>query len=291
MRLVTFVRDGTRRLGALIGGADAPTLLDLNRADDHLPPDMLAFLAGGDEAQALARAALDDRPAAAQVSLAAVRLAAPVPAPGKIIGVGRNYADHSAELGGDLPKYPLIFAKWANTVIGPGEAIVLPKISEQIDYEGELAVVIGRRAHDVREAEALHYVAGYTAFNDVTARDIQYRTTQYTLGKTLDTFGPMGPAVVTTDEITDPQNLGIRLSIGGETLQSGHTGRMIFSVAYLVSYLSAIMTLEPGDVIATGTPAGVGYGRKPQRWLRAGDIVRVEVDGVGVLENPVVRPA
>jgi acylpyruvate hydrolase len=287
MRLVTFRSDEQRRLGLLTEGPAGGSVVDLRRVDPTLPADMLAFLQGGPEAKARVGAALRGVLPSALIPLASVTLCAPVPAPGKILCIGRNYAEHAAEGNAPVPTSPVVFAKYANTVIGPGEAIVLPRVSQQIDYEGELAVVIGRRARYIAEAEALQFVGGYTAFNDVSARDLQFLTSQWTLGKTPDTFGPMGPALVTADEIVDPQALSIRTSIGGEVLQSGNSRDMIFSVAYLISYLSNILTLEPGDVIATGTPSGVGYHRKPPRFLRPGEVVRIEIEKVGVLENPV----
>jgi 2-keto-4-pentenoate hydratase/2-oxohepta-3-ene-1,7-dioic acid hydratase in catechol pathway len=176
-------------------------------------------------------------------------------------------------------------------VIGPGEPIELPSITNQVDYEAELGVVIGRRARRVAEANALSYVGGYAPFNDVSARDFQHRTSQWTIGKTFDTFAPIGPALVTADEVPDPQALDIRTVIGDEVLQSSNTRQMIFSVAQLIAYLSAVMTLEPGDILATGTPSGVGGARKPPRFLKAGETVRVELSSLGTLENPVVAGA
>ena len=222
------------------------------------------------------------------MALADLTLNAPIARPSKIMCIGLNYRDHAAESNTPVPDYPTLFAKYPNCVIGHGEAIVLPRISSEVDYEGELGVVIGRRARQVSEAEALSYAGGYLPFNDVSARDFQRRTSQWTIGKTFDTFGPMGPALVTADEVPDPQNLNLRVSIGGEVLQSSNTGNMIFTVAQLIAYLSAVMTLEPGDVIATGTPSGVGAARKPPRFLRPGETVRVEIEGLGVLENPIV---
>ncbi len=288
MRLVTFVWQGQTRLGALVGGEPAGAVLDLNRADPRLPPDMVAFLRAGSEARALAAEVVAACPAAATLPLSAVSLKAPIPRPGKIICIGLNYRDHAAESGQAVPDYPTVFAKFANCVIGPGEAIIHPRISKQVDYEAEMGVVIGRRAKDVRVEAALDYVAGYLPFDDVSARDFQGRTSQWVIGKVFDTFAPMGPALVTPDEVPDPHNLDIRLSIGGEVLQSSNTCQLVFSVPQLVAHLSAVMTLEPGDVIATGTPGGVGAARKPPRWLRPGDVVRIEIERLGVLENPVV---
>jgi 2-keto-4-pentenoate hydratase/2-oxohepta-3-ene-1,7-dioic acid hydratase in catechol pathway len=288
MQLVTFLRDGAQRLGALAQRDGRDVVVDLNQAAPDLPADMIAFLSGGDASRALAARALADPPADAVLDRGAVQLCAPIPRPGKIICIGLNYRDHAAESNIEVPAYPTVFAKYASCIIGPGEAIVIPRVTSQVDYEGELAVVIGRRARDVSEADALSYVAGYAPFNDVSGRDYQMRTSQWTIGKTFDTFGPLGPALVTADEISDPQALDIRTSIGGEVLQSSNTKHLIFGIRQLIAYLSAVMTLEPGDVIATGTPAGVGAARTPQRWLVPGDVVRVEISGLGALENPVV---
>ena len=285
MKLVTFVHNGQSRLGALHAG---DTVIDLNRADPHLPADMLGFLAAGEGAQLLAKRAIAGAPAAAVLDRAAVTLKAPIPRPGKILCIGLNYRDHAAESNQPIPQFPTVFAKYSNTVIGPGEAIVLPKVTDKIDYEAEFAFVIGRTARHVSAADALNYVAGYLPFNDISARDYQMRTSQWTVGKTFDTFGPMGPALVTADEIADPHDLDIQLSIDGEVLQSSNTRNLIFSVNELIADLTSFMTLEPGDLISTGTPSGVGSARTPKRWLRAGEIVRLEIAGLGVLENPVV---
>lgn len=285
MKLVTFAHHGQTRLGALTADDH---IVDLNRADPQIPADMLAFLAAGDGARILAQRALVEAPATAVVARGAVSLLAPIPRPGKIICIGLNYREHAAESNQPIPEYPTVFAKYNNTVVGPGAAIVLPTVTEKVDYEAEFAVVIGRTARNVAAADAMSYVAGYTIFNDVSARDYQMRTSQWTVGKTFDTFGPMGPALVSADEITDPHALDISLSINGEVLQSSNTHELIFTVNQLIEDLTSYMTLEPGDLISTGTPSGVGSARRPQRWLRAGDIVRVEVAGLGVLENPVV---
>jgi acylpyruvate hydrolase len=288
VKLVTFVHDNSTRLGALKSTPAGEMVIDLNRADSSLPTDMIAFLEGGSRTHALAAKALAVAPASALLPLASVTLKAPILRPGKIMCLGYNYQDHAAELKAELPKYPIIFAKYGNCVIGPGEAIVLPKVSSSPDYEAELAVVIGRRAKNVAAADALGYVGGYTCCNDVSARDWQFRTSQWTIGKTFDTFAPMGPVLVTADEIADPQTLDIKLSIGGEVLQSSNTRYLIFTVADIIAYLSSVMTLEPGDVISTGTPSGVGDGRTPKRWLKPGEVVRIEIAGIGVLENPIV---
>lgn len=220
--------------------------------------------------------------------LASFRLLAPVAAPQKVLAIGLNYADHARESNVEPPAAPVLFVKTPNSIIGPGEPIRFSKDdSTQVDYEAELGLVIGRRARRVSEADALDHVLGYTLCNDVSARDAQFADGQWVRGKSFDTFCPLGPWIVTTDEIGDPQALGIRCRVNGETLQESSTAEMIFGCAALVSYLSRFMTLEPGDVIATGTPFGVGFARTPPVWLGDGDIVEVEVDGIGTLVNPV----
>jgi len=208
--------------------------------------------------------------------------------PSKILAIGRNYVDHAIEGGAAPPSAPLLFNKLPNSLSSHNAPIVLPKISEKVDYEAELAVVIGRRARRVSEAEALDHVFGYTLINDVSARDLQFGDGQWTRGKGLDTFAPLGPFITTRDEIADVQALKIEGRLNGEVMQSSNTGKMIFKVAYLVSYLSQGMTLEPGDVIATGTPEGVGVFRDPPVLLKAGDVYEVEIEGLGTLRNPVV---
>ena len=288
MKLVTFLLHGQARLGALLPGEAEQTVVDLNRADGSLPTDMIAFLEAGEAARARAGQVLAAPPPAARHRLADVVLKAPILRPGKIICIGLNYVEHARESRISVPPFPVIFSKYANSVVGHGEPIVIPGAAREPDYEGELAAVIGRRGRRIPEARALEYVAGYMPLNDVSARDWQHRTSQWVIGKTADTFCPMGPALVTADEIPDVQDLWVRTSIGDELLQEGHTSWMIFTVARLIADMSQVMTLEPGDVIATGTPAGVGASRRPPRWLRPGDVVRVEVEKVGVLENPVV---
>jgi len=288
MRLVTFLYRGETRLGVLSSEKAGQMVVDLNRADGRLPGDMISFLEIGAPARALAAQALAAPPPEATLKLSEVTLKAPIPRPGKIICIGQNYLAHAQESNASAPPFPIIFAKYTNSVIGHREPIVIPRAVQKPDYEGELAAVIGRRGRHIPEAEALDYVAGYMPLNDVSARDWQNRTSQWVIGKTPDTFCPMGPALVTADEIPDVQNLWLRTVIGDEVLQEGHTSLMIFSVAHLIADMSQVMTLEPGDVIATGTPAGIGAARTPPRWLRPGDVVRVEIDRVGVLENPVV---
>jgi 2-keto-4-pentenoate hydratase/2-oxohepta-3-ene-1,7-dioic acid hydratase in catechol pathway len=210
--------------------------------------------------------------------------------PGKILAIGRNYADHAIEGGGEPPKAPLIFAKLSNALSAHNAPIVLPTVSETIDWEAELAVIIGRRAKAVSEAAALEYVFGYTLMNDVTARDLQRRDGQWTRGKGLDTFAPLGPFLTTRDDIADVQNLKIEGLYNGEVTQTSNTSKMIFSIAYLISYISRGITLEPGDVIASGTPEGVGFFRDPPVLLKPGDVCEVRVEKLGMLRNPVVAP-
>jgi acylpyruvate hydrolase len=288
MKLVTFFHAGQLRLGALATLDGHERVFDLNRLDTRLPDDILAFLEAGQAALTLAQQALAGATPDQSLDPAEVRIKAPIPRPGKIICIGQNYLAHAQESNASAPPFPIIFAKYANAVIGHRDSIVIPRSVMKPDYEGELAVVMGRRGRNIPEANALDHVAGYMPLNDVSARDWQNRTSQWVIGKTPDTFCPMGPAMVTADEIPDVQNLWLRTVIGDEVLQEGHTSLMIFSVAHLIADMSQVMTLEPGDVIATGTPSGIGAARTPPRWLRPGDVVRIEIEKIGALENPVV---
>jgi 2-keto-4-pentenoate hydratase/2-oxohepta-3-ene-1,7-dioic acid hydratase in catechol pathway len=211
----------------------------------------------------------------------------PIDRPSKIVCVGLNYRDHAEEQGTELPSAPLLFAKWPNGLIGPGEPIVLPRVSNQVDYEAELGVVIGERVRRVSEESALEAVHGYICLNDVSARDLQFSDGQWTRGKSADTFCPVGPQLVPAAEVPDPQALGIRCVLNGVAMQDSTTANMIFTVAEVIAYASATMTLEPGDLIATGTPAGVGIFRDPPVLLKHGDEVTIEIDGLGTLTNPV----
>jgi acylpyruvate hydrolase len=259
-----------------------------------LPADLRQFLAGGERAadglRSLAAAAASGGQASTALRpLSEVRLAAPLPSASKIIAVGRNYRDHAEEAAIDLPDVPRIFPKWPSTVIGPGDAIIKPAATSLLDWEVEMAVVIGRRAHRVSPDDALSYVAGYTIVNDVSARDIQFsKPEQLALAKNYRTFTPMGPWVVTPDEFGDPGNAGIRAWVNDEIMQDSNTRHLIFDVPYLVSFLSSVLDLEAGDIISTGTPAGVGAFRNPPVSLQAGDRVRMTLGGVCELENPVV---
>lgn len=282
MRLVTYEEAGAWRGGALTGDG----LVDLAQALGHTEAiGVRAALAldAGTLAAAIATGA--PRP------LDGVRLGPPVPDPDKIVCLGLNYTDHAEETGLPLPTVPMLFAKYRNSLAGPDDPIILPAGEHAVDYEAELAIVIGRPAKDVAAEEALDHVAGVTCFNDVTARDLQFATSQWLGGKALDTFGPCGPAVVSLDELPDVQALGIRTRVNGATVQDSSTAHMVFGVAEAVAFVSSVMTLVPGDIIPTGTPAGVGFTRSPQVLLAAGDVVEVEIDGVGALRNPVVAPA
>ena len=218
-----------------------------------------------------------------------LELGPPVPDPDKILCLGVNYREHAAEAQQELPAIPMFFAKFRNSLIGPSSPILLPRVSTQIDYEGELAVIIGSRCKEVSEQEALQYVAGYSIMNDVSARDIQLQTSQWTAGKALDTFGPMGPGMVLASDIPDPQTLMLTTRVNGQVVQHESTANMIFSVATSIAFLSSLMTLEPGDIIATGTPSGVGFKRTPPLFLQEGDVVEVEIERIGSIRNPVMR--
>jgi len=282
---------------ALLSSKGEPAAAAL--ADAITPSEIIAFLEGGDRALGAAGEALGyvsklGARAAEDHSLAypidKITLHAPVPKPGKLICIGLNYRDHAEEAGAQIPADPTLFAKMASCVIAHGEAIKLPTVSTDIDYEAELAVVIGKRAKDVPAAKALDYVVGYTIVNDVSARDFQRRTTQWMAGKNFDTFAPMGPHIVLKDEIPDPHVLDISLEINGRRLQNSNTKNLIFNVNVLIADITRFLTLEPGDVISTGTPSGVGFVRKPPVFLLAGDRVKVEIAKIGALENPVVAP-
>ncbi len=281
MQLVTYERNNQRSTGALT----AAGVVDLPSASHGtIPADMVSLLQGGEAVLAQVREAID---AGSPVPLADIQLKAPIARPGKILGIGLNYADHAAEGGRQKPDYPLIFAKTVPATTGIGEAIRLPQVSQMVDFEGELAVVIGSLAKDITAQDALPYIAGYTICNDVSARDYQRRS-GHTPGKSFETFAPLGPAIVTRDEIPDPHLLDIRTVVSGQEMQHSNTKNLIFRIPYLIEYLSHIFPLEPGDVITTGTPSGVGAYREPPRFLKAGDTVRIEVQGIGALENPVV---
>lgn len=292
MRLLTYEREGAPRLGLLL----QERVVDLAVVtSDALPESMQAFIEAGTPALERARELIDslggdaDALARASMPLADVRLLAPIPRPPRnIVCVGLNYAEHAAEsrTTQGVPEHPVYFAKPASTVIGPEAEIPLhAHVSRRIDWEAELVVVIGRGGRDIPEDAALERVFGYTVGNDITARDLQRRHQQWYKGKGLDGFCPLGPYIVTRDELPDPQALRISLRVNGETKQDAHTGDMVFAVAKLIAVLSQGMTLEPGDLLMTGTPAGVGFARKPPEYLQAGDDVEAEIGGIGLLRN------
>ena len=223
------------------------------------------------------------------LSLDALELGPPVPDPDKIICLGVNYREHAAEAQQELPAVPMFFAKFRNSLIGPTSPILLPRASTQVDYEVELAVIIGQRCKEVAEQDALRYVAGYTIMNDVSARDVQMQTSQWTAGKALDAFAPMGPGIVLASSIPNPQTLTLTTRVNEQVVQHDTTANMVFSVASVIAFLSSLMTLEPGDIIATGTPSGVGFKRTPPLFLHDGDVVEVEIERIGRIRNPVIR--
>ena len=293
MRLATFVGSQGPRLGAVSGDE----IVDLQTASGEtagLPGSMIEFLALGthglDVAGRIVERGLKERPADAIHALSTAKLLAPIPRPGKIIGVGLNYNDHAAEVGRSSKQdRPRLFVKMSSSVTGPGTTVAIPQGIEKLDFEVELAVVIGKRASRVTDAEAISFVSGYTILNDLSTREFQFDITppQTSLAKSMDGFCPMGPWIVTADELGDGSGLGVRTFVNDARMQDGTTSDLIFSVAYLVSYISRFMTLEPGDVIATGTPAGVGAFRKPPIYLKSGDRIRMEIDRIGTLETTI----
>lgn len=307
MKLYTFETAGKRCIGAACNSQ----LIDLKEAYGAmlaarrlkspplpaLPSDMLSFLGLGEPAMKAARDTIvymAKRPAVPvgqrlTYDLEEVKVLAPVPRPGKILCTGINYRGHVEENpGAKMPTEPFFFSKLPSAVIGPSDAIVHPKETRQLDYEVEFAVVIGKRTKAVPESEVMGSIAGYTILHDVSARDVQFRDNQITLGKNFDTFCPLGPCLVTPDEITHPGKVRLRSLVNGKVMQDGTTADWVFRLPVVLSRLSQVMTLEPGDVVSTGTPAGVGVFRRPPVFLKPGDVVRLEIDGIGVLENPVV---
>ena len=279
MRLVTFSDSRGRRIGRLEG----EQVVDLADAAPELPRELTLLLEAGPLALGRASSADGER-----LALADVRLEAPIPRPGKILAVGLNYRDHAAETGRELPPVPVIFNKQSTAANGPFDAIHLPRVSNALDYEGELGFVIGRRCRHVPHARAAEVIAGWVVVNDVTVRDWQARSVTMTMGKSFDTHCPFGPALVTPDEVGDPLGLSLRTFVNGELRQSASTKDLIFDPFALIEHLSTAFTLEPGDLVSTGTAAGVAAAMKPPRWLVAGDVVRVEIEGVGVIENRVI---
>lgn len=295
MKLVTYQTTKHSKIGLML----ADQIVDLQATysampdtDASMPDSMIDLLAEGDAGLAKVRAVLDHVQAdgaGRYDSIENVTLLPPVLNPGKVLALGRNYAAHAAEGGSAPPDFPMLFHKTAGSLLGAGGTIIIPPVTSKVDYEAELVVIIGRECKEVSEADALDYVAGYTVGNDVSARDLQRRTTQFTAGKMLDTFGPIGPALVTSDELSDPSNLQIQARLNGEVMQDSNTKMMIFNVPFTVSYISQIVALQPGDVIFTGTPEGVGFARNPPVWLKEGDEITIEVERVGVLTNTVAN--
>ena len=307
MRIISFATEDTNwqspRMGIILhhDGHDNGYLLDCEQLFDKAerPENPLAwFVMDGpwfERARSTYQTLVRDRSALAEaqrknwlVESQDAYWFAPVPRPGKVICIGLNYRDHAAESGMPVPERPVVFSKFSTAVIAPGEPVVIPPASEKVDYEAELAVVIGRLAKNVKAEVAYDHVLGYTAFNDVTARDFQFSDGQWQRGKSCDTFGPMGQTIVTTDVITDPHKLSIKLLLNGQIMQNSNTGQLIFGVPQLIEFISQSITLEPGDVIATGTPGGVGFSRKPPVFLHPGDVMEVQIEGIGGLGNPVV---
>lgn len=282
MKLVTFTHHGETRVGAVVENK----VVD-SKNNTKIPATMLEFLNAGCRAVDAMQQQIDS--GNGRIALDQVKLHAPVPRPGKYLGISLNYADHIEETGRDKPEYPSFFTKQSTCVIGPGDAIHRPKVSDKLDYEGELAFVIGARCRHVPVDKAHQVIAGFTIANDVSVRDWQFRSPTFTLGKSFDTHGPLGPWLVTSDEIADPHNLNLKTWIDDELRQHSNTGQMIFNCYEMIAYLSQAMTLEPGDVIATGTPAGVGVKMKPRGYMLPGQTARIEIEGIGTLVNPVIE--
>ena len=282
MKLVTFTHNNEARVGAVVDGF----VVD-SKNNTKIPATMLEFLSAGSSALDAMQQQIDsgnDRIAQDQV-----KLLAPVPRPGKYLAISLNYPDHISETGRDKPEYPTFFTKQGTCVIGHGDAIHRPKVSDKLDYEGELAFVIGKRCRHVPADKAHKVIAGFTIANDVSVRDWQIRSPTFTLGKSFDTHGPLGPWIVTNDEISDPHNLNLKTWIDDELRQDSNTRHMIFNCYEMIAYLSQAMTLEPGDVIATGTPSGVGVKMKPRGYMLPGQTARIEIEGIGTLVNPVIE--
>ncbi len=284
MRWVTVAtEEGPRACGVVNG-----QYVDVNAADREMPSSVRELLALGTQWQ---RRAWDALPrGVVRHDPANVTVLAPVPDARKIVCIGLNYRDHAAESGVPVPTEPVLFSKYPTALIGHGAQIILPRVSQEVDFEAELVVVIGRKGRHIPQSRAREYVGGYAVGHDVSARDWQLNKPgkQWMAGKTFDTFAPVGPELVTPDEVADPHNLGIRLRLNGQTMQDSNTSQLVFGVDELIAYLSQVFTLEPGDLIFTGTPPGVGMARKPPVWLKPGDIAEVEIDGLGTLRNSIV---
>ena len=285
MRLVSFLHSDGPRLGVRLGDV----LVDLHAVNPRLPRDMASFLAGGEDALAAVAAALRTAPAESQMRFSAVRLLPPVPHPGKIICVGLNYVDHAVEIDPrNLPVYPTFFGRLASTLVAHNEPLLRPSVSTKLDFEGEVAVVIGKSGRMIDPGKALDHVGGYALFNEGSVRDYQFRTSQWFLGKNFDATGAFGPELCTPDELPPgAKGLFLATRVNGRVMQEATTSEMLFDVATLIASLSEAMTLHPGDVIVTGTPSGVGFAQKPPYYLKPGDVCEIELEGYGVLRNPV----
>ena len=279
MRLASFTYEDRPRVGVIVGDE----IVDMLLARPDAPTDMRDFLALGEDGRIAAEIAVEK--GGNRMPLAEAELLAPVPRPGKFLAVGLNYDEHIAETNAEKPAFPTIFTKQPTCTNSTRGAIEIPRVSNRVDYEGELGIVIGRTCRHVAAADAPSVIAGYTIVNDISVRDWQNRTRQFTMGKSFDTHGPTGPAIVSADELGDPHDLNIRTLVNGEVRQDSNTKYMIFNCYQIVEYVSTAMTLEPGDVIATGTPSGVAAGMTPPRWLQPGDTVQVKIQNIGTLEN------
>jgi 2-keto-4-pentenoate hydratase/2-oxohepta-3-ene-1,7-dioic acid hydratase in catechol pathway len=282
MKLVTFTHQGRTGIGVVTDEA----IVDLAVAAPELPREMVAFLGAGREALDIARKALAGK--AGRIALSSVKLEAPIARPPEFLAIGLNYADHVAETGRDKPSFPMFFNKQATCVVGPNDPIHLPRASKALDYEGELGFVIGRRCRHVPRDRAQEVIAGYLIVDDVSVRDWQMRAPTMTLGKSFDTHGPIGPWIVTPDEIGDPHTLDLKTFVNGELRQHSNTRHLIFDCFSQVETLSTVFTLLPGTIVSTGTPSGVAAAMKPPKWLVAGDVVRIEIEKIGKLENQVI---
>lgn len=287
MRFLMFEMDGDARLGALVGGDMVAEL----GASGSAPKTMHGVITRGPAVQHQL-AALAQDPVTPRYPLSECRLLPPVPNPGKMVCLGLNYADHAKEGGHEVPDYPSLFMRASTSLIGPGDPMIVPRCSQQLDYEAELVIVVGKRCRYVAEEDALDVIFGYTLFNDGSVRDYQRKTAQWTAGKNFDGTGPLGPWIVTADELpSGAKGLGIRSRLNGQVMQESNTDRMLFDVPRTIAILTEIMTLEPGDLIATGTPEGVGHARRPPVWMRPGDVIEIEIDRIGTLKNPIAAAA
>ncbi len=291
MKLITFKislsKDRNYRIGALISGDEIIDFTSLVSNKNLTTDELLECFDLESSFFEKAKTAIADNNLP-KINRQEIEICAPVPRPSKIICIGLNYRDHALESGMPIPTSPIIFSKFSTCVIGANQPIILPKGSEQVDYEAELAFIVGRRAKNIKKENAMNHVFGYTNFNDVSARDFQFADGQWQRGKSCDTFAPMGEFVVTADEIENPHNLLIKLRLNGETLQNSNTDQLIFNIPEIIEFLSQSVTLEAGDVVATGTPPGVGFTRKPPIFMKDGDTVEIEIEGLGILSNPVM---